>query len=121
MVQAQLAVAREERETAREQLSSMSEQLMDLQTREAMLKAELFELQDSLTNKIATSAAAAAPTALTVEGGAQPDSLDAGKKLVAGMSAGLKGFGGKMGAFGKKKTDGSRAFSTPTSETNAAS
>ena len=36
--QTQLATAREEREASREQVASMTEQIMDLQTREAMLK-----------------------------------------------------------------------------------
>ena len=98
-LEAQLVRAREERETAKEQIGALSEQVMDLQTRESMLKAELFSLQDTMATRVVS---APAPAATAPPGGAAGAAAeDAGKKLAAG----LKGLGGKMSAFGKKKAE----------------
>ena len=99
-LQVQLVRAREEREAAKEQTDALSEQVMDLQTRESMLKAELFSLQDTMATRVVS---APAPVANAPPGGAGAGAAaeDAGKKLAAG----LKGLGGKMSAFGKKKAE----------------
>ena len=90
-LQGQLAAAREEREAAREQLGTLSNQLMEVQTREAMLKAELMQVQDDMQ------------TAIKHDDAAAPAPSDKGDALERAASK-FKGFGGKVGGAFKKKT-----------------